>query len=311
MNLLSFHKRFPDEDACRDYLKEKREEIGVVCNRCGCEKHYWVSTKSFWKCADCGSWTNLKAGTIMEKSKMPIQIWFMCIHLMTSTKKSFSALEMQRQLGWKRYEPIWLMMQKVRKSMGKRDGRYQLQGDVELDGAFFEIVDLSQPSRDEDGTPKKKKQGDTSGKKKVLVMVESKPIENPVGKHNKGRKMGFVKMFTMDYFSKPGINYEVQKGINPRSTVYSDKFSAYYGIGDYVDTHIKERITATEQHKKLPWVHTVISNAKRLLLGVHHSIGTDYLQNYLNEYCYKLNRRNFQSDLFDRMILAGVNDTWY
>lgn len=48
-----------------------------------------------------------------------------------------------------------------------------------------------------------------------------------------------------------------------------------------------------------------------LFLGVHHSIGKDYLQNYLNEYCYKLNRRNFNSDLFDRMIIAGANDTWY
>jgi hypothetical protein len=72
-----------------------------------------------------------------------------------------------------------------------------------------------------------------------------------------------------------------------------------------------ERFPKKEAHLKLPWVHAIISNSKRNLLGVHHSIGKEYLQNYLNEFTYKLNRRTFQSDLFDRMIVAGAHDTWY
>lgn len=66
-----------------------------------------------------------------------------------------------------------------------------------------------------------------------------------------------------------------------------------------------------EARKKLPSVHTVISNEKTIFLGVHHSTGNEYLQNYLNEFCYKSNHRKFRSDLFDRMIIAGANDTWY
>ena len=57
----------------------------------------------------------------------------------------------------------------------------------------------------------------------------------------------------------------------------------------------------------LPWVHTVISNAKRNLLGIHHMIGEDYLQNYLNEYCYKFNRRYFGEKLFDRLLIASAS----
>jgi len=59
--------------------------------------------------------------------------------MLTSTKKSFSALEVQRQLGHL-YEPIWYMLHKIRHSMGKRDDNYLLGNEVELDEGFFEIV---------------------------------------------------------------------------------------------------------------------------------------------------------------------------
>ena len=58
--------------------------------------------------------------------------------------------------------------------------------------------------------------------------------------------------------------------------------------------------------KLLPWVHVAISNAKRLLLDIYHDISPEYLQSYLNEFCYKFNRRYFGDGLFDRMLLAGI-----
>jgi hypothetical protein len=264
-----------------------------------------------WECASCKSRTNLRSGTIMEKSKLPVRTWFMTIHLMTSTKKSFSALEMQRQLGAKRYEPVWYMMQKIRVSMGKRDARYALRGEIEMDDAFFEIVDL--PEKDELGNVKDEdnKRGRGSQRQaKVLVMVESKPNPKQSNPHKKNRSMGFVKMLLMDELTSEDINGEVEHAIKPGSTVLTDGYNGYARIKELVK-HIPMKVPAKEAGKKLPWVHTVISNAKRGLLGVHHSIGKEYLQNYLNEFTYKLNRRNFSSDLFDRMIVAGASDTWY
>ena len=35
MNLIDFHKRFPNEDACVEYFKTKRETEGIVCPKCG------------------------------------------------------------------------------------------------------------------------------------------------------------------------------------------------------------------------------------------------------------------------------------
>lgn len=52
-------------------------------------------------------------------------------------KKSFSASELQRQLGHSTYNPIWAMLHKLRLAMGKRDAEYTLKEVVELDEASF------------------------------------------------------------------------------------------------------------------------------------------------------------------------------
>lgn len=38
-------------------------------------------------------------------------------------------------------------------------------------------------------------------------------------------------------------------------------------------------------------MHIAISKAKSLLLDAHHKLKNKYLQYYLNEFCYKFNRR--------------------
>lgn len=305
MNLFDFNKRFPDEESCANYLKLKREEEGIVCSKCEGTKHYWLESMKLWKCANCSTRMNLRAGTMMEKTKIPLKIWFEIIHLMTSIKKPFSALEMHRQVQTKFYEPVWFIMQKIRITMGKRDDRYQLQGEIEIDDAYFEVVDL------EVETEKLKGGRGSQRQARVLVMAESVANPKQQNPHKKNRIMGFAKMIVMDDLKMPGVNYEVKKHISPTSIVISDSYSGYNQIKTLVKEHNPMVVPGKDAMIKLPWVHTVIANAKRTLLGVHHSIGKQFLQNYLNEFTYKLNRRTFESDLFDRLIVAGVHDTWY
>lgn len=306
MNLIQFNEIFPNEHACIEHMRKKREVHGITCKRCGANKHYWISGMLKWECAECKSRTNLKAGTIMEKSKLPIRIWYLAIHLMTSVKKDFSALEMQRQLGWKRYEPIWYMMQKIRAAMGKRDSGYTLKGEIEVDDAFFVVVDMEK-DKDE---PTKRGRG-SQRQAQVLVMVESRPNPLQEKDYKKNRSMGYVKMLVMHELKNEEINQEIELAVRDSATALTDGYKAYGRLQEVVRKHIPMKVIPQEAHKLLPWVHTVIANVKRGLLGVHHSIGIEYLQNYLNEFCYKVNRRNFKSDLFDRMITASISDTWY
>ena len=54
----------------------------------------------------------------MQAAKLPLRMWYLAMAFMTFSKKGLSAKEMQRQLGHKYYEPIWLMMHKLRGSNG-------------------------------------------------------------------------------------------------------------------------------------------------------------------------------------------------
>jgi len=74
---------------------------------------------------------------MMHKSKMPMYSWFLAIHLMSTVKKPFSALEMQRQLGHKFYEPVLDMVNKIRRAMGERENLYKLKGTIEMDEGFL------------------------------------------------------------------------------------------------------------------------------------------------------------------------------
>ena len=59
--------------------------------------------------------------------------------------------------------------------------------------------------------------------------------------------------------------------------------------------------------KVLPWVLIAISNAKRTLLDIFHDIAPGYLQNYLNEFCWKFNRKYFGEALFDRLVVTAAS----
>jgi ribosomal protein L37AE/L43A len=136
-------KTFPDEASCEEYLKNHRGKVGVVCKHCGGHQQIWDKYNKCWICKKCGHKTTLKADTVMHNSKLSLMYWFTAIHLLTSTRKTFSALEMQRQLGHKRYQPIWEMMHKLRSVMGQRDTTYQLSESLELDEAFFSTENSS------------------------------------------------------------------------------------------------------------------------------------------------------------------------
>lgn len=313
MNILAFLDRFKDEETCRNHFRDERLRQGITCKECGQKtKHYWLESVNKFQCTICRSRTNLKAGTMLHKSKMPIRTWFMIVHFMTTIKKPFSALEMQRQLGTKRYEPIWLMMLKVRHSMGKRDEKYTLKGEIEMDEGFFEAVTLNDDTQTEMINNGELKRGRGSQKQgKVLVMVESRST-NQEKSHDKNRVMGFAKMVIIDNTSSKSINYEVEKGVSKGTVINTDKWQGYSSLNKIGMDHKPEVVKGKDAMKKLPWVHTVIANAKRQFLGVHHSIGMKYLQGYLNEFVYKLNRRNFTyRDNFDGLITAAVATTWF
>ena len=98
----------------------------------------------------------------------------------------------------------------------------------------------------------------------------------------------------------------IKKNMSGEIVLLSDKNKAYEGIENIIDTHFIVISGKESTNDTLKWVHKAISNLKRKLLAINHMITYEYLQNCLNEFVYKLNRRYFGDRLFDRLIIAGI-----
>ena len=75
--------------------------------------------------------------------------------------------------------------------------------------------------------------------------------------------------------------------------------------------HVKIIRDKKQVCEAFPWVHIAISNAKKKLKGLHHHVKNEYMQHYLNEFCYKYNRRFFKHLTFNRPITATLTDVWF
>lgn len=294
MRLTQFLKQYDTEQKCIEFFRIQREHQGIKCSKCDGVSMHWSETKTLWHCNGCGYRMGLRKDTVMENSKLPYRIWLTVLYLMLMTKKGYSAKEMQTILGHNRYEPIWLMMHKIRILMGKRDEKYQLDGFVELDEGFF--AGHRKKGDKEDGKPFK----EIDRNEKVLVAVN---------KNDHGAK--FLKMTVVNSLSKLDVSYEIPKMINKSATVITDGRRCYTPLAQLVENHQIHIIrNKKEVCNTFPWVHIAISNAKKKLKGIHHHVKNQYMQNYLNEFTYRFNRRNFNENIFDRLIIAVLACAW-
>jgi hypothetical protein len=304
MSILDFYSTYPDELSCKLHFKTLRDSQGVTCVKCSSTRHYWKKDKWQYECKVCKHRTTLRSGTVMQASKLSYQYWYIAMHLLSATKKSFSAKEMQRQLKHKRYEPIWAMMHKLRSIMGLRDDEYKLDGAIELDEGFFETVNRNLPKS------LVLKRGRGSEKQTtVLVMIESTDNPNNDKTNRASKKAVYLKMKVIHNLKATTINEKIEANVEAGAHATTDDSTSYKQMTNTI-AHTPQKVDKTNINKLLPWVHKAISNAKRLLLDVHHRIDDDFLQNYLNEFCYKFNRRYFGDKMMERLVIAAIKNKW-
>ena len=300
MNIFSFSAHFGTEESCREHFKTERDKVGIVCSRCGHTEHYWIKSRWSYECKTCHHRTSLRSGTVMESSNLSFLVWYKTLFLLSATKKGFSSKEIQKQLGLKRYEPVWSMVHKIRKAMGKRDARYTLEGMIEFDEGYFTV----------ESNEIEKQQGlrgrGAAGKVNVGIAAESTPLED-IETGNKSKHCRYFKAKVLNSHQKEEVNDTIQQIIDNECIVFTDQSTSYVDIADFVELHITEKSDENTTKDTLRWVHITISNAKRTFLGNYHKIKRKYLQLYLDEFVYKLNRRYFGDKLFDRLIIACIN----
>jgi len=269
-----FQADFPDDDACLEYMLNKRWPGGVaLCVECNVErKHYRVTGRTCYACPVCGNHIFPLAGTIFHKSTTPLTTWFLVIKLMTSTRVGVSAKHVQRETGVT-YKTAWRMMKQVRMLMAET---IRLQGPVEIDDASFGGSDSNKHQHLRGGS-----------KTTVLGIVE-----------RKGRVIARV----VPNAKKEAICPIVGEVLPPKTMIYTDGAAVYEQLRWMGQSHKHQAVDHSKGFRD-GYAHTNTidgfwSLVKRGIGGVYYQVGANYLQSYLNEFSFRYNRRKVLRPMF-------------
>jgi transposase-like protein len=285
---MSFLLNFNSEEACERHLIEIRFPDGMRCLRCGSQNiGERLPTRRAYQCRDCRFFNRPTAGTLFHRTRTTLLQWFIAIFLMATDKRGLSALYLGEQIEVS-YPTAWAMLQRMRRAMAKRDAAYKLRGYVEIDEMFI-------------GSPSEAtKRGRGTEKTPVLVAVSYTPIKG------KEEVTGFAKLQAVDSVTEATVLKFVKAQVEPGSTIRTDGLSVYPVLERHGFKHDQEPVKKRKAHLVLPHVHTFISNLRAFVQGTHHGLSETHLQHYLDEFCYRFNRRHRHGELFDRLLLACI-----
>lgn len=287
-----FQAWFRSDADCLDYLEWLRWPGGFVCPDCG-HTGGWRLADGRFECSGCQARTSTTAGTIFDRTRTPLTVWFTVCWLFASGKDGISALSLQRTLEIGSYQTAWAMLHRLR-SVLVRPGRDRLSGTVEVDETFI--------GGEEPGL-----RGGRARGKKVLTGIAVE-VREPKG-------IGRCRMAPLTDASADSLHAFVTDHVEPGSTVITDAWQGYSGLDKLGYVHDRRsqraaRARGEDPGALLPAVHRVASLIKRWLLGTHQgSTEAAHLPSYMNEFVFRFNRRRSRSRglLFYRVLELAVS----
>jgi transposase-like protein len=284
-----FSAWFGTDADCSDYLEWLRWPDGFVCPGCA-HVGGWQLGDGRWECSGCGARTSPTAGTIFDRTRTPLTVWFTACWLFATQKDGVSALSLQRSLEIGSYQTAWAMLHRLR-SVLVRPGRERLHGTVEVDETYI--------GGEEPGLSGGRAKG-----KKSLVGVAVERIEP--------RGLGRCRMALLSDASTDSLRAFLIDHVQEGSTVITDGWQPYRPAT--ADLYAHERVVAPRANASelLPGVHRIASLAQRWLLGTHQgAVDETHLASYLDEFVFRFNRRRSRSRglVFYRVLeLAAGHD---
>lgn len=288
MNLLTVSKTFATEDMALDYLVNARWPKGVRCLACDHDKVYRIDTKGktgkpcrLYECAECGLHFSATTGTLFHDSHLPLTKWFATMALMAEAKKGISANQVSRHIGVS-YKTAWYLCHRIRNAMSETS-MPPLGGPgkiVEVDEAFI--------------GGKKRRQGVFAGKQAKIAVL---------GLAERG---GRIHLQTIPNTRSEGIRPVLDAKLSPETDkVVTDNAGVYYHVLP------REQHSPTSHKKELEeqgfisgtrTVETAFSLFKRGIVGSYHKMSRDHMDSYLQEFCWRFNRRHMQEHMFDMSL---------
>jgi transposase-like protein len=296
LNLTELVPLFTDECKAREFLEARRWPNGPVCPRCDYTKVYKLTAKpgskyptkpGNYKCGKCRKRFTVRIGTIFEESKIPLHKWLMAFHLLTSSKKGMSSLQLSRELGIT-VNSAWFLSHRIRESMKDGPVTGLLKGTVEVDETYV-------GGKPRKGDGKEHKRGRGTAKTPVLVLIErdgaarSGPLGEVTGKSLKG---------------------QIRMHVATDSVIVTDELASYGGLEEEFAGHEKVKHGGNEFARDAASglrVHTNTAESyfallKRMHYGVYHKMSKQHLPRYCAELEFRWNRRKVTDG--ERMVSA-------
>jgi transposase-like protein len=290
LTAAQFDSLFPNEDACAAYLVARRWPEGVCCPRCGNPGVYELKTRKWhWQCEQCapdGYRFSHIVGTIFENTNKPLKDWFRVIHLMLTSKKGMSALQIYRFLGFGSYKTAWSMCHRVRTALADRNFE-KLAGIVEVDETFIGGKAKNRHKGDRDGGVGPG--GPTVGKAIVAGAVRRKGSVV-------ARVIANTKASTLTSFVNEAVSTKV-------SLLCTDQWKGYMNLGsvfphETVDHHSGQYVIGAVHTNAFEGFWPLI---KRGMVRPFHKVSKKYLPLYVAEFQFRYNNR-LNADIFGAAI---------
>lgn len=291
--LAEFVEEFSDEERCAAVLRRwKYGGRGFECPRCRGHEAWYLPSRKLDECRGCHHQVSLTAGTVMHGTRKPLQLWFLAMYLFVSSKRGISALELQRELGLRKYQTAWTWLHKLRDAVGMR-GPTLLKGRVELDETWEGGLRRGKPGR-----PK-------VGGRSALVMgaVEVSPRHACSGR---------VRLASVDSGSAETFRDFLEEHVKEGTVLYTDDWRSYRGPArERGHEHHAVNVSKSEReaHEVLPAIHRVFSLLHRVLLGTYQGgVRRKHLPRYLAEFEFRFNRRTSKRRglLFQRLLTCAT-----
>lgn len=280
---------YNDEDAARAHLEGLMWPDGPVCPTCGVVDEATLMSgkshrKGVYNCRACNKPFTVTVGTVFESSHIPLHKWVFASHLMASSKKGISALQLQRILGLGSYRSAWFMAHRLREAMADRTPSEPMGGEgkiVEADETYYGKVKEPTKVRTSGKPYGRSKSGrGPANKRAVIGLVE---------------RGGKARMFHVGNADKETVAHIVRANIDPASRLHTDESRLYKGADAIFSTH------ETTKHSKGEYARgDVHSNSvegffgvfKKGMTGVYQHCSEKHLNRYLDEFTFRHNTRS-------------------
>lgn len=289
--LKEFRQKFSTDQSCFEYLAQSRWPDGFQCPNCKSHKAWLNKNRHVYECQQCGRQTSPMAGTILHRSKIPIQEWFWSAYLVATHTPGISAKQLQRQLGISNYESAWYLLQRLRKGM-VNENRTTLDGLLEADETII-------------GGPTKgiKGRGVIQIAHKSLVIGAVEVVQYFDTKGVAKEQAGRLRMELIDHADEKTIREFLETNVTAGASIRTDGWRGYSQTALSRYKHVVQVQKSPElAHQLAPHIHRVFSNLKTWLQGTHHGVEAKYLQGYLDEYIFRFNRRQTPMAAFQTLL---------